>query len=108
MAAASNMTKTQRKIHKLLMEGKDPTAIIDYGTAKKEKGMSKANVYKTIRLLEKEGLYEASGKTLTELKRNLLDITLRLSMAINIYQILSVLSKQGIRLIVLTRGLMNY
>ena len=58
-----NMTKTQRKIHKLLMEGKDPTAIIDYGTAKKEKGMSKANVYKTIRLLEKEGLYEASGKT---------------------------------------------
>ena len=41
----------QSKIHKLLMEGKDPTAIIDYGTAKKEKGMSKANVYKTIRLL---------------------------------------------------------
>ena len=32
-----NMTKTQRKIHKQLMEEKIPTAIIDYGTAKKEK-----------------------------------------------------------------------
>ena len=33
-------------------------SIIDFGKANKAEGMSKANVYKTIKILEQEGLYE--------------------------------------------------
>ena len=51
------LTKTERKIFKLLEEGQDPNFII-------QSGMSKANVYKTIKKLEKEGLYEHHGKAI--------------------------------------------
>tara|TARA_R100000963_G_scaffold24868_1_gene17003 strand:+ start:170 stop:1963 length:1794 start_codon:yes stop_codon:yes gene_type:complete len=50
--------KTQRKIYKMLKEGKDPAAIIDYGKATKSEGMSKANVYKVVKILKSEGVLE--------------------------------------------------
>ena len=62
------LTKTERKIFKLLEEGQDPNFIIQSGKDKNGKliveGMSKANVYKTIKKLEKEGLYEHNGKAI--------------------------------------------
>jgi len=57
------LSKTQRKIYKMLQEGQSAMKIIEDAKKNKSEGMSKANVYKTIKLLEKEGLYEASGKT---------------------------------------------
>jgi len=62
------LTKTERKIFKLLEEGQDPNFIIQSAKDKNGKliveGMSKANVYKTIKKLEKEGLYELNGKAI--------------------------------------------
>jgi|TARA_Y100000592_G_scaffold38844_1_gene61701 hypothetical protein len=57
------LSKTQRKIYKMLQEGQSAMKIIEDAKKNKSEGMSKANVYKTIKLLEKEGLYEASGQT---------------------------------------------
>ena len=48
------LTKTQRKIYNELLSGKLPQAIIN----PEKEGMSKANVYKTVKILKLEGLYE--------------------------------------------------
>ena len=48
------LTKTQRKIFTALKEGKKAEDIID----PTKEGMSKANVYKTIKILKKEGVFE--------------------------------------------------
>ena len=47
------LNKTQRSIYQLLMEGKKPDDIIST-----KEGMSKANVYKVIRILKAEGVLE--------------------------------------------------
>ena len=52
------LTKTQRKIWNQLKAGKLPAQIID----NKKEGMSKANVYKTIKILVQEGLYDEEDK----------------------------------------------
>ena len=52
------LTKTQRKIWNQLKAGKLPAQIID----NKKDGMSKANVYKTIKILVQEGLYDEEDK----------------------------------------------
>ena len=49
-----SLTKTQRSIWAKLQEGKKPDQIID----PEKKGMSKANVYKTIKLLKREGVID--------------------------------------------------
>jgi hypothetical protein len=49
-----SLTKTQRTIWAKLQEGKKPDQIID----PEKKGMSKANVYKTIKLLKREGVID--------------------------------------------------
>ena len=66
------LSKTQRKVYQLLKDGYTATAIIDYFKAKKTDGMSKANVYKTIKILEMEGLYEANGKTINRTTKEIL------------------------------------
>lgn len=47
------LNKTQRSIYQQLMEGKKPDDIIST-----KEGMSKANVYKVIRILKAEGVLE--------------------------------------------------
>ena len=66
------LSKTQRKVYQLLKDGYTATAIIDYFKAKNTEGMSKANVYKTIKILEMEGLYEANGKTINRTTKEIL------------------------------------
>lgn len=48
------LSKTQRKIWELLDKGKTAEQIIEAG--KGQEGMSKANVYKVIKILKQEGL----------------------------------------------------
>ena len=48
------LTKTQRSIYNQLKEGKKAEEIIDAG----KDGMSKANVYKTIKILKREGVLD--------------------------------------------------
>jgi KaiC/GvpD/RAD55 family RecA-like ATPase len=55
------LSKTQRIIWQKLKEGKDPKTIIDEGKGKE--GLSKANVYKTIKILEGDNLYEANKQS---------------------------------------------
>ena len=50
------LTKTQRKIWQLLDKGKTAEQIIDAG--KDKEGMSKANVYKVIKILKNEGVLD--------------------------------------------------
>ena len=52
------LTKTQRKIFTALKEGKKAEDIID----PTKEGMSKANVYKTIKILKKEGVLDETSR----------------------------------------------
>ena len=52
------LTKTQRKIFTALKEGKKAEDIIDPN----KEGMSKANVYKTIKILKKEGVLDETSR----------------------------------------------
>ena len=50
------LSKTQRKIWKLLDKGKTPEQIIE--ASKGQEGMSKANVYKVVKILKSEGVLD--------------------------------------------------
>jgi Fe2+ or Zn2+ uptake regulation protein len=55
------LSKTQRKIWKLLDKGKSAEQIIEAGkdkNGKSQEGMSKANVYKVVKILKQEGVLD--------------------------------------------------
>jgi hypothetical protein len=55
------LSKTQRNIWKLLDKGKTPEQIIESGKGKDgtvQEGMSKANVYKVVKILKSEGVLD--------------------------------------------------
>jgi hypothetical protein len=59
------LSKTQRKICKLLDQGKTATQIIEAHkdkSGKSEEGMSKANVHKVVKILKQEGLLKDEKK----------------------------------------------
>ena len=59
------LSKTQRKIWKLLDKGKSAEQIIEAGKDKNGKaaeGMSKANVYKVVKILKQEGVIKDDKK----------------------------------------------